>query len=315
MSISTLTEGNKYSTTILQKVVTDLLAKESRGTELLPFEDIKGNSLTYDVITSNSGAAFYSPGDTWAESTPVLTQHTATLKILGGDADIDNFLLKTRGSAIDMKAKAVNNKIKVINETFMDSVFYGNSTSNPKSFDGLEVLLSSSTYNTVSVGSSATGAVLSIAKLRSAIDLITGYKNEKRYIFMTKTLRRGISVYLDSIGSAFPRGVNEYGKPIAMFDEMEIVTDDNLLNTELIASGVFSAKTGGVDTSIFILTMNPQACCGLSTPERIQTEELGSLETKDAQRVRIKWYCALKLEDIRSCAKVDGVVAAGTVTA
>jgi hypothetical protein len=313
MAINTLVEGNKYSTTMLQKVVTDLLAKDSRVTELMPFEDIKGNSLTYDVITTRSGASSYAVGDPWVESTPELTPHTAVLKIIGGDADVDNFLMTTRNQ-IDMKTLVVNDKIRAVNEKFMNLFFYGNATTSPKEFDGLQVLMSSTTYNTVHAGSS-TGSVLSIAKLRAAIDLMMGYRNQKKFIIMTKTMRTGISVYLDSIGDKFPRTVNEYGKPIEMFDGMEIIVDDNLLNTETAASGAYTASTGGANTTIFIVTFAPQACCGLSTPERIQTKSLGELETKDATRTRIKWYCGLKLEDIRSCVKVDGVVAAGTVTA
>jgi len=313
MAIATLTEGNKYSTTILQKVVTDLLAKESRTLELLPFEDIKGNSLTYDVVTTSPTAQFYDPGDTWTESTHVITQYTVTLKNLGGDADVDNFLKATRNQ-IDMETTTIQQKITAVNNKFLNTFFYGNDESDTKSFDGLHLMLTSTTYNTVHAGSTA-GTALSMAKLRSAIDLITGYRNEKKYILMTKAMRRYISVYLDSIGSAFPRGVNEYGKPIQMFDEMEIITDDNLLDTETASAGAYAASTGGGNTSIFVLTMHPQGCCGLSTPARVQVEKLGSLETKDATRTRIKWYCGLKIEDIRSCAKVDGIDADGTVTA
>jgi len=42
---------------------------------------------------------------------------------------------------------------------------------------------------------------------------------------------------------------------------------------------------------------------------------MGSLETKDAERVRIKWYPGLMLQSIISAAKVSGILVAGTVTA
>jgi len=74
-----LTQTNKYSTTTLQKYVIDRLAKEDPILENLPFESLLGNSLTYDTVTTRSGAAFYSVGDIWAESTPTITQATVTL--------------------------------------------------------------------------------------------------------------------------------------------------------------------------------------------------------------------------------------------
>ena len=37
------------------------------------------------------------------------------------------------------------------------------------------------------------------------------------------------------------------------------------------------------------------ALCGLTAPGHITVEPIGSLETKDATRTRIKWYCSLAL--------------------
>ncbi len=310
----TLVEGNKYSTTKLQAVVVDLLVKESKIMEHLPFETILGNSLTYNKITTDAGASFYDVGDTWIESTMVLTQATATLKIMGGDADLDNFLLKTRSNITDMKTQVVDNKIKAVKNKFLDTFFYGNATTDPKTFDGLQVLIADAGtyYNTVHAGS-GTGTALSVAKLRQAIDYITGFTAD--YIVMTKAMRRGLSVYLDSIGDKFPTGRDKWGQPAMMWDSIPIIVDDNLLDTETAGSGAYSAKTGGANTTIFILSFDNMSVCGIHSGDMIQVENLGALETKDATRIRIKWYVGLKFENLRSSAKVDGIVSAGAVTA
>ena len=49
MSIATLTEMNKYSTTELDRAVIDRLVKDSPILEILPFEEMVGNSLTYNT--------------------------------------------------------------------------------------------------------------------------------------------------------------------------------------------------------------------------------------------------------------------------
>ncbi len=315
----TLTEGNLYSTTdMLSKTVIDRLVKDSDILQKLPFETLLGNSDTYVTVTTDSGAAFYAVGDTWTESTPSLTSATVTLKVMGGDADIDNFLLATRANKLDLKGTILNNKTKAVQYKFLDTFFYGNATSYPNEFNGLQVLISNSTYNTVSVGSSGTPAVLSIAKLQQAIDLIpNSWEKQVNGIWITKTLRRGIQTYLDTVGDKFVMvpDRNGYGKMIEYFRGMEIHTDDHILNTETISSGVFSASTGGASTSIFILTFDSEAVCGVQGGEGLKTVPLGDLETKDASRFRIKWYCGLKFKDLRSSVKVDGVTAAGTVTA
>jgi len=306
----TLTEGNKYSTTELAGYVIDLLAKPSEVLMHLPFIEVLGNSWTYDVVTTRSSAAFYDVGGTWAESTPALTQDTAVLRILGGDADVDNFLLTTRSNKLDLQGEVLADKVKAVRETYLDTFYYGSGTA--PEFKGLQGLISSTTYNTVHAGA-GTGSALSIINLQSAIDLITG--SEPTHLLMTKMLRRHISVYLDSIGDKFTAVRDDYGKMIEYFRGLKVTTDDQLLNTETAVSGAYSAKTGGGNTTIFVATFAPKAICGIQGGGGVQTIPLGDLETKDAKRWRIKWYCGLKFEDLRSAAKIDGIIADGTVTA
>ncbi|MYE32205.1 MAG: phage major capsid protein, partial [Chloroflexi bacterium] len=92
----TLTEGAKLSNDVLQQGVIETVIKDSPILQRLPFIEIVGNGLTYNRENAAASAAFYSVGDTWAESTPTFTQVTASLTILGGDADIDNYIARTR---------------------------------------------------------------------------------------------------------------------------------------------------------------------------------------------------------------------------
>jgi len=308
----TLTEGELYSQTEIQRAVIDRLTKDSPILKKLKFVTLLGNSLTYDTITTDSGAASYAVGDTWVESTPSITQATATLKILGGDADVDNFLLATRANKIDLKGTVLENKTKAVQYKFLDLFYYGDATANTKDFSGLQVLLSSTSYNTVHAGS-GTGTALSVAKLREALDLFRGFSPE--VLVMTRKMRRGMGVYLDSIGDKFPTGRDEWGKPVEFWDGIPIVIDDHIVDTETAASGAYTAKTGGANTSIFALNFEEQAVCGLHSGQGVQVVPIGELETKDATRHRIKWYCSMMFQDLRSSIKVDGIVAAGTVTA
>jgi hypothetical protein len=94
-----------------------------------------------------------------------------------------------------------------------------------------------------------------------------------------------------------------------------MVVSDHILNTETISSSAFSASTGSTGTSIFLLRFGSNECCGVQGNSGLKVVPKGDLETKDAQRFRIKWYCGLKLKDLRSCAKIDGIASATAVTA
>lgn len=307
----TLTDGNMYSTTTLQKAIIDILVKDSPILEKLQFEELMGNSLTYDKVATRSTADFYDVGDTWVEDTVVLEQATVTLKRLGGDADIDNFLARTRSNIIDLKATVVNDKVLAVQETFLDQFYYG-TLAKAKGFSGMQALMTSTTYNTVHAGAT-TGTALSMAKLYEAIDLVTGFTPS--IVVMTKKMRRLIQVYLDTIGEKYPTSRDQWGKMIEYFGTIPLVTDDHVVNTETAVTGAFTAMTGGDCTTIFILTFNTQACCGVQGSNKVEVADLGELETKDARRYRIKWYPGIKFENLRSCAKVDGILTTGAVTA
>ena len=57
--------------------------------------EVTGTAVTYNREATMPAATFYDVGDTWTEATPTFTQVTTALRIMGGDADVDNFLQAT----------------------------------------------------------------------------------------------------------------------------------------------------------------------------------------------------------------------------
>uniref|UniRef100_A0A6H1ZHS7 Putative capsid protein n=1 Tax=viral metagenome TaxID=1070528 RepID=A0A6H1ZHS7_9ZZZZ len=309
----TLTEGELYSTTdILSRTVIDRLVKDDPILMRLGFDTILGNSDTFVTVTTRSGAGVYEVGDTWTESTPSVGIDTVVLKILGGDADVDNFLLETRSNKLDLKGTVLNDKTLAVKELYLDLFYYGTAFDST-GFAGLHQKMTSTTYNTVNEGTTATESVLNISNLRSAIDLIRGFQPD--IMVMSRLMRRSLATYFDSIGDKMPGVIDKFGKQVPSFDGIPIFPSDHITDTETIASSTFSARTGGTSTTIFILTFDSSAACGVQGSTGLKVVPLGELETKDASRYRIKWYCAMKMKNLRSCAKVDGVDPDGTVAA
>ena len=111
----TLAEASKLSNDMLLQGVVETIVKESPILQQLPFVEIVGNGLTYNQEKSLPDIDFYDVGNTWAESTPTFEQKTANLKIMGGDADVDNFLKATRSNTQDLEAAVVELKAKALN--------------------------------------------------------------------------------------------------------------------------------------------------------------------------------------------------------
>jgi len=60
-------------------------------------------------------------------------------------------------------------------------------------------------------------------------------------------------------------------------------------------------------SGIFAFQMGEGAVAGLTSPEMLQIERLGSLETKDAARTRIKWYVSMANFSYVKAAMLTGV--------
>jgi hypothetical protein len=241
---------------------------------------------------------------------------------LGGDADVDNFLKATRSNLQDLMGEQITAKTKAIREKFLDTFWYGNTTYNAKEFNGIHSLINSATYNVVPLGTNATTPVLlNLYKLEEAVDLIKG--GAPNIIMMAKGMRRYINKYLNGVGGITKTDLQ--GKTVQTLFDIPVGVSDNISIAEncdkLYGSTYYGyeyttpAATSDGATSIFILKFAPEACCGIQSGGGIQVEKLGNLETKDASRVRIKWYPGLMLQSIITCAKVTGIDWDGTVAA
>src|SRR5271157_2123827 len=141
----TLAEASKLSNDMLLQGVVETIVKEFPVLQMLPFIEIVGNGLTYNQENSLPGIDFYDVGDTWTESTPTFDQKTANLKIMGGDADVDNFLKATRSNVQDLEAAVIEKKAKALRNKYENSFIYGNSSTNAKEFDGLAKMIDTAT--------------------------------------------------------------------------------------------------------------------------------------------------------------------------
>ncbi|HLE02418.1 MAG TPA: phage major capsid protein, partial [Dehalococcoidia bacterium] len=249
--------------------------------------------LTYNREATAPSAAFFDVGDTWTESTPTFTQVTAALKILGGDADIDNFLKATRSNLQDLEAAVVQLKAKAVQRKFDDTYVNGDTTVDAKAFDGIDKLCDSG--QTVSMG--ANGGTLTLDKLDEMIDKVKAGK--PHLLLMSRRSRRKLTS-LARTGNILETDRNQFGQMVQYYDGVPIGIND----------WISDAKTVGTSndcSTIYALQIGEGAVAGLTAPGGLQIERVGSLETKDATRTRVKWYVSLALFSTLKLARLTGV--------
>ena len=301
----TLAEANKLSNDMLLQGVVETVVKDSPVLQQLPFIEIVGNGLTYNQENTLPTIDFYDVGDTWAESTPTFTQVTANLKIMGGDADVDKFLKATRSNVQDLEAAIVELKAKALRDKFEETFIYGNTSVSAKQFDGLRKLIDTTTESDQLIAAGASGATLSLAMLDELIDAVKGGKPD--LLLMSRRSRRKINALVRAAGSMMETDRDKWGNFVQYWDGILIGVNDWILDTHIVSSSVETATTGGDCSTIYAIQLGEGALCGLTAPGHLTVEPIGSLETKDATRTRIKWYCSLALFASIKAAALIGV--------
>jgi len=351
----TLEEASKLSNDVLLQGVIETIIKDSPILQQMPFISIVGNGLTYNQEHSLPGVGWYHVGEQWAESTPDFTQKTATLKVMGGDADVDNFLKATRSNIQDLEAAVIESKAKAVRHEFEKVFLQGDTVVDADQFDGLYKLLmgtawlashayilgdivvpteglengfryecttagtsgaSEPTWPTTEggtvddgtvtwtcrfgshLGSGANGATLTLSKIEELVDIVKGGKPQM--LLMSRRSRRKIQALIRASGAILETIPGRFGEQIQLYNGIPIAISDWVKDDRLVGS-TFTCST------IYAFQMGEGALCGLTSPEGLTAERIGSLETKDATRTRVKWYVSLALFSAVKAAMLTGV--------
>ncbi|MEE9198474.1 MAG: hypothetical protein V3U26_01615 [Dehalococcoidia bacterium] len=143
------------------------------------------------------------------------------------------------------------------------------------------------------------GETLTLEKLDELIDTVKGGKPDM--LLMSKRSRRKLT----SLGRATGSGIletdrNQLGQMVQFYDGTPVGISDWISDSQTVGAST--------DTStIYALQLGEGGVAGLSGPGGLQVERVGSLETRDATRTRVKWYVSIALFNTLKLAKLIGV--------
>jgi hypothetical protein len=288
----TLAESAKLSQNMLLAGVVETIIEVSPILQVLPFIGVEGNAFAYNQENALGGAAFYAVNATWTEGTATFTAKTANLAILGGDADVDNFLQRTRSSITDQRAIQTALKAKSLARKFEDTFIYGQTSVDANSFDGLWTL--------VTAGQTITGD-MDLNKLDQTIDLC---KPRPQLLLMSKRTRRKLKGLLQASAHYVESGSTEFGRSVMFYDGIPVLPSDFIGDVETAG-----AQTGGALSSLYAIYLSEaDGLVGLQNGP-MDVIDLGQLESKDASRVRIRWYVSIALMRDSAAARLKSIAA------
>jgi len=314
----TLAEADRYSTNQVLIGVAETTMDANPLLGLLPFTPVLGNATQYLRENAASNPTFIAPGGTVIEGVPTTSQIVVALKILIGDADIDKFLRVTRSKDQDIEAEIIAMKARNFADTWGDKAIYGSIDTDANEFDGLHEIISDDVVGQqVHAGAAAVGGAGSFNLLDQLIDLV---RPRPDILIASRRSIRGIQQLARSQGWDLALSTMQgISRPVRFYSDIPIIPADFIVDTEAILAGAFSTKTAGVTSSIFACRLAPDALFGMGASDPaatdeletiIQLERIGTLETRDADRWRLKHYGAIGLRASQGLARLDGITSA-----
>lgn len=313
----TLTEAAKLSTTDLQKGVLETFVQTSPVLDRIPMLEIEGNAYAYNSEATLPGVEFRAVNGSYSESTGTVNQKSETLAILGGDADVDRFIQKTRSNLNDQRATQTAMKVKAISYKFQDTFINGDTETDASSFDGLKKRLTGNqvidagTNGLPVVGSSNADIHKFLDKLDELLAAVPGINGTNGAIYANAKIIRKIAsalrhVSLDAVlmeDIAGKRAIQWNGIPIldlgATAAGADILPLTETQGTANASSSIYAVKFGADE--------GDQAVTGL-TNGGVQVEDLGQLQSKPAYRTRIEFYCGMAVFGGTAAARLKGVL-------
>jgi hypothetical protein len=298
MALTLIEAAKLESGDVVKNAIIEKYAGSSDILLTLPFESVAGNAVKYNRESSYPGVGFRGVNESYTASTGVLNPLTEALVIAGGDLDVDKFIVDTMGPG----QRAVHEVMKVRNLalTWTQKFFKGDSLSDPREFDGLQVRVVGD--QKIAAGSTANGTPLSLAVLDEAIDQTLN----PTHLIMSKAMRRKFTAAgrTTSVSGYVNHEIDALGRSITTYNDLPILVVD--LDGEGNAILPFTeAATSGTDTatSIYIVSMGADALTGLQNGT-VDVRDLGELEEKPAFRTRVEWYMGIAIYNGRAATRL-----------
>lgn len=308
----TLAEAAKLSTDQLARGVMEIFVQESPLLDRLPLMDIEGNSFKYNEEGTLPGVEFRAVNTAYAESTGTVNQKSEGLVILGGDADVDTFIVQTRGNLNDQRATQDRMKVKAASYKFQDTFINGDTAVDANGFDGLKKrlvgpqIIDAGTNGIPIVGASDDDRHTFFDKLD---ELIARCNPDVLYMnslvrSKIKSAARRLTIY-DETKDDFGRKISLYdGRPLLDIgqkaDQSEIIPQTETQGTANDCSSIYGVRFGHDE--------GDQAVTGL-TNGGVKVRDLGEIDSKPAFRTRIEFFCGVGVFGGKAAARLRGVQA------
>lgn len=310
MAATLLDSAKLYPGDPLRAGVIQQFARESDLLRVLPFETIVGSGVDATREDILPGVGFRAVNSAYTEDAGQLDRIKESLRILGGDLDVDKFIVDTQG--VNQRTVRTLMKVTAAALKFNATVIKGDATTNPEEFDGLQKRLTSASGQLIANSASSGGAALSLQALTDAIDAV----DRPTHLVMSKKMRNRLSVAArtPSVGGNITYELDQFGQRITMFDGLPILIADKDNENNLILPFTEAHAGGGTanGTSIYVISAREGMFTGIQH-SALTAVDMGLQQAKPVYRTRVEWYASIVLWHIRGASRLYSITDAAVV--
>lgn len=324
-----LADAAKISDEQLQRGVLEVFVQESPVLDRIPFLTIEGNAYTYNKEATLPGVAFRGVNEAYPESTGTFAQETESLSILGGDADVDRFIQKTRSNLNDQRATQTRLKVKSLVMGFQDQFFNGNHEDHviggdgePLAWDGLRTRLTGDQVITSAIaGDLRTDEAAQYQffdELDELVAAVPGISGANGALYMSRQMQAHVRSVGRRLGGVDWIREDMTGKRVLAWQGIPVLDPGDKLPIQGRVDEATRQKTPsgqilGAD-EVFAVRFGQDEADGAVTGLAnggVDVMDLGQLDSKPVFRTRIEFYCGLANFGGRGAAHLKGI-GAGT---
>jgi hypothetical protein len=285
-----------------------IYARNSAWGASIPFANINGNSVTYSREGMLPGIAFRGINEGYVASAGVINPLSESLRIAGGDLDVDRFLIDTMG--IGIRSKHEEMKVKALAHAFTTKLIKGDSTVDAREFDGLQRRIPVEGTQFISAGTTDAGDPPSLFLLDQLIARTAG-PNKQLWMPEMLALRLTVAARDKDVGGNITYTTDEFGQQVRRYNGIPIVTaypnndgDDPLQFDE--QGDLLGTPGGSTSASIYCVSLAEGYLSGIQNGP-MQVRDLGELDTLPVLRTRVEWYPGLLVEHPRAVSRYGGI--------
>jgi len=285
--------GNYMTAGVLQT-----FARSSPLLSAMTVENITGAAYVWRREASLGTTAHRALNGTFTPDTGVTEVRSLPLKIIGGEVDVDTFILDTMGA--DMLPQKVESKLadmaQRISYGFIKGCLdtLGGGTADANGFDGLQNRYGGG-FSTTAVSDTGENAgqillnvgasdAMSMAYLDTAITMC----ENPTHLLMAKKQKVNITSYLRS-SSSLTQSRDEWGRLVTSYCGLPILEADALGTVSGLEQLGYNENNES-STSVYVLSISDQGY-HLVQNGGPRVSALGETDDAPAHRTRVQWYC------------------------